>query len=356
MWRCVARGIGSSNGNVLKRSQPNTLRSNPSQHHGYTWGSSYQRRGYGAGNDACSDARVRTVSFSSLTASFLLGGIATAYLIHVYQDLFDADAFPVAEAESIKTDTTPTYTSPPARKSIIESSETTLEPRSGSAVPNWIQLELISSPSSSSSDQSKKNAPRLEPQQQLIGTSVRTVTVFGFLTYTLAVYADAVDLRAAWNSAAASVPTNSSSGTIASATTENAARADQTLIKLIEDAQNTRTVRIINYRKIDSSHFCHSLSTGLTDRWRRSGLDVASLEPNVAAFRSFFKTKDLPAGTIIDFAFRRGALRVFVNGVAVGTISDKQWEQQFLGMFLGDRARAESMRADMAAGVLKKVL
>eukprot|EP01122_Echinamoeba_exundans_P002618 TRINITY_DN12576_c0_g1_i1.p1 TRINITY_DN12576_c0_g1~~TRINITY_DN12576_c0_g1_i1.p1 ORF type:complete len:346 (+),score=56.53 TRINITY_DN12576_c0_g1_i1:26-1063(+) len=345
----MLRGVG---GGLTRaacwRAVPPSVRSNPSHHHDYRWKYSQQRRRYGRMEEGTLSSGERSFGFiSPLAASFILGGAATAYLIHIYQEYIDSDSFPLAEAQSkntpstdasVASDTTTTHST---LKSIKESAETTVEPRSGSAVPNWIQLE---------SD---------KQQQMLIGTSVRTVTVFGFLTYTMAVYADANDLRNAWNSAAqlssAAVATNSI-GSNAAHPAADTTRADQTLIKLIQDAQNTRTIRIVNYRKIDSSHFCHSLSTGLTDRWRRLGLDASSLEPNIAAFRAFFKTKDLPAGTVIDFAFRRGSLNVFVNGVAVGVLSNKEWEQQFLGMFLGERARAEAMRADIAAAVLKKSL
>lgn len=212
---------------------------------------------------------------------------------------------------------------------VAQSEATVVEYRSGCSVPAWIQIPA---------------SVKRESAQELIGTSIRTVTILGFLTYTLAVYADPIDLSRCWRNA---TPAPLSYGNVVS-------QPDDALARLVSEAERTRTVRIINYRKIDASHFCQSLSSGLSERVRRSGREFPDLQPKIAEFRSLFKVKELPPGTTVDFAFREGNTRIFVNGSEIGSIFGTHWEREFLGMFLGEHARAESMRSDIAKALATK--
>lgn len=248
----------------------------------------------------------------------LLGTAAAVYAVDLYSHA-------LVHAESLR----------PVQE-LQESPEESVEPRSGASVPQRLTVAQNTAP------------------LPLIGTSVRTVTVFGFLTYTLAFYADRRDVTRAWQSASSSqaalVPTGATS------TPANASSlSEQALAKLVDTAQHPRSLRIVNYRKIDSAHFCQSLHAGLLDRWRRAGLDVAQLDAINATFRSFFKTKDLPPGTKIDFTFHKGSLTLFVNGYHMGTIAESRYATEFLAMFIGERARAPGMRSDLANSLEKTI-
>lgn len=199
---------------------------------------------------------------------------------------------------------------------ITQSSDTVVESRSGASIPKWLSING-------------------EPKQELVGTSVRTITVFSFLTYTFATY----------------VQSGAMAGIFAKSEGNGLEKAKAALNTLVTNSTVPRTIRIVPYRTIDCTHFCQSLTTGITERRKRAGRDPGAVTVAASQFRSLFTSKDLVAGSTVDLAFSNSELRVFVNGVLLGSMKDVIWEQEFLGMFFGEPPRAANIRNDLAKAI-----
>ena len=177
----------------------------------------------------------------------------------------------------------------------------------------------------------------------LVGTSARSVTFLGFLTYAFALY------RAPkkWDS------------------------LDKTevLNALVQDPVDS-TFRIVTYRTIDCTHFCSSISAGTIPRIKKI-LETNGETPTQAAakaeeiasqFRALFKSKDLPASTAVDFRFERSTtnpsgpvcVSVSVNGNLEGHIDSNLFSTALVAIYFGSDPKSKEIQTGIQACLDKR--
>jgi len=176
----------------------------------------------------------------------------------------------------------------------------------------------------------------------LVGTSARSVTFLGFLTYAFALYRDS----GKWN-------------------VQESARV---IDDLIQDPAGS-IVRIVTYRAIDCTHFCSSINSGAVPRMKKH-LETQGVDPKTATeeaelvgneFRSLFKSKDLPVNTAVDFRISKlpsqpsnTRITIFINGEEQGHIDGTLFTNAFVALYFGQEPRSKEIQAGVQACIDKK--
>jgi hypothetical protein len=174
-------------------------------------------------------------------------------------------------------------------------------------------------------------------EQKLVGTSARSVTFLGFLTYAFALYRDANK----WNPK----------------------EPAKVLTDLLADPTGT-TFRIVTYRSIDCTHFCSSISAGTIPKMKKL-FESQNIEASKAMeqaesiandFRSAFKSKDLPVNTAVDFRISRISnnspdtrVSIYVNGEEQGHIDNNQFTTALVTIYFGNEPKSKEIQVGVQA-------
>jgi len=155
-------------------------------------------------------------------------------------------------------------------------------------------------------------------------TSVRTVTFLKFATYAFGLYLGPEISQKLEKE-------------ITTASSED-------MTHMIWNSDQSKLVRFVLYRPIDTTHFLSSMNQGINKSLDSLNLDKSIQDELLSQFKNCFKMKNIPVKTNIDFYWRDGALTVFINGEETGTIKDKNFGWAFFGLYMGDQPRATEIK------------